>query len=437
MKKFLLTICSSLLLGTSALMAQNPDVIYIGSWDGMTSAFGSHGVGTPVTPDTSDPKLSYNADTNCYEGVIYDWSVSSGTATWNAKIPYSFEGDVVTYYSGTTYSNIDFRNNGETQSFKFIVSEDPATLKGYNLNAINEKFYGSVLAAKVSLNLETNTITFTLTENDSQAPTLVSINPESGTMVTPAADGSVTISLTFSGEVTSMRVLVEGGSPKTTKNDDGTVWTIQISENQVTESVNENTGTLLIKIDQVFAGNLPVTFDGGSLQTYISYPVNGVTKSASLQFAGASADAQVALYKSPFYTVGDELEIKNNAYDALYFNSATYLITAAEGYRVSISSSAPEDSWSIGSAWSIKSTIDPDTETATEENYRQGTTLTLTNGADGAVFTVNVAKEDAGVDSIGSDLDASPVIYNLQGVRVNNPQKGAIYIINGKKTILR
>ena len=429
MKKHLLII--SLALAAMGAKAQNPEAIYIGSWDGMGPSYGQHGVGTPVTPDTSDPKLSYNPESGCYEGTIYDWSVSSGTATWNSKIPYSFEGDVVTYYSGETFTNINF-NSSDTATFTFIESQDPAKLKGYNLTAMNRE---PVMAAAVSMNLDKKTITFTKVENVSEAPTLVSIDPENGSMVTPADDGSVTVSLTFSGPITSMRVLVEGGSPRITPNADNTVWQIQMSENQVTESVSENTGTLLIRIDQVFAGNVPVTFDGGSLQFYLSYPVNGVTQEATIQFEGVSKEADVALYKSPFYTLGDELEIKNNSYDALYFNSATYLVTVAEGYKVSVSSEAPIDTWYLGTAWSIKSTIDPDTETATEENYRQGTTITLSNEASGNTFTVNIVKEDSGIEEIGAEINSKEVIYNLQGVRVSNPVKGGIYIINGKKVV--
>lgn len=45
---------------------------------------------------------------------------------------------------------------------------------------------------------------------------------------------------------------------------------------------------------------------------------------------------------------------------------------------------------------------------------------------------------DAGVSSIGSEISGEEVIYNLQGVRVNrqNATPG-IYIVNGKKTVIR
>ena len=39
------------------------------------------------------------------------------------------------------------------------------------------------------------------------------------------------------------------------------------------------------------------------------------------------------------------------------------------------------------------------------------------------------------VEAIGSDVNAPAVFYNLQGLRVANPVKGQIYIVNGKKVI--
>lgn len=417
-----------------SLKAQNPAAIYIGSWDGMTSSFGSHGVGTPITPNTNDPKLTYNPSTGCYEGTIYDWAKSMGTAAWNAKIPYSFEGDEVTYYSGTAYTNIVF-SSSSTATFSFIASEDPAELKGYNLSGMNKE---DVYAANVSLNLETSKITFTQIENVSQAPTLLSINPANGSTITPDKDGTLTITLTFSGAVSSMRVLVEGGNPKVQSTNNGSVWAITINAEEAQESVNENSGLLMVKIDQVYAGNTPVPFEDGNLMLWLSYSVVGVSNSAKLEFTGNSEETQLAVYKSPFYTVGTELAITDNSLEDYFASSVTYLFTVAPGYEISISSSANPEDWSIGTAWSIKSTIDPDSETYTEENYREGTTLTILSGAKNETFTITISSENtddpnAGVNSIPTE-DGDVKVYNLNGVRVNpsNITPG-IYIINGKK----
>lgn len=41
------------------------------------------------------------------------------------------------------------------------------------------------------------------------------------------------------------------------------------------------------------------------------------------------------------------------------------------------------------------------------------------------------------VERIAIDQDAAPVIFDLQGRRVQNPRKGGLYIINGRKSILK
>ena len=40
-----------------------------------------------------------------------------------------------------------------------------------------------------------------------------------------------------------------------------------------------------------------------------------------------------------------------------------------------------------------------------------------------------------GVESIDVDANAPAVYYNLNGVRVANPVKGQIYVVNGKKVV--
>ena len=431
MKKSLLSFSIALLIGASAVQAQTPDAIYIGTWDGMMANYGNNGVGTPVTPNTADPKLSYNADTQCYEGVIYDWAISAGTTAWNAKIPYSFEGDVVTYYSGTSYPNINF-NESDTYSAPFIVSEDPANLKGYNLSTSNSKH---VYAAKVSINLSNNTITFTEVENESEAPVFVGVNPENGSIVVPDADGNVEIALTFSGAVSSIRFVVEGSTMRAVQSADGAVWTFAIPADDVQESVNENSGLLVVKIDQVYAGNIPVALANDKLMMELAYPVEGVSDEVTFQFEGLVDAAELMVYKTPFFTLGHELSFSGDALNAFYALGDTYLFTVAPAYSITITSTAPADSYTLGTAWSIENYIDADKEIFEERNYREGPTVSLQSAANGSTFTVEIKAVDAAVDSIGADLDSPKVYYNLQGLKVENPLKGGIYILNGKKIV--
>ncbi len=45
---------------------------------------------------------------------------------------------------------------------------------------------------------------------------------------------------------------------------------------------------------------------------------------------------------------------------------------------------------------------------------------------------------DTGIDSVGADtFTDDDLIYNLQGIRVSHPAKGAIYIVNGKKVVIK
>lgn len=56
------------------------------------------------------------------------------------------------------------------------------------------------------------------------------------------------------------------------------------------------------------------------------------------------------------------------------------------------------------------------------------TTLTFDNSQD----------IDTGIDSVGADtFTDDDLIYNLQGIRVSHPAKGAIYIVNGKKVVIK
>lgn len=56
------------------------------------------------------------------------------------------------------------------------------------------------------------------------------------------------------------------------------------------------------------------------------------------------------------------------------------------------------------------------------------TTLTFDNSQD----------IDTGIDSVGADTFTDyDLIYNLQGIRVSHPAKGAIYIVNGKKVVIK
>lgn len=444
MKNRLLALIAGTIMGLPAVFAADaPEVIYIGTWDGMTSSHGSHGVGTPVTPNADDPQLIYNSETQCYEGKLYDWAKSNGTDAWNAKIPYSVEGDVVTYYSGTTYPNINFGTT-PTTTLAFTVTTDPSSLKGYNLAAGNMQ---SVYGASISLDLETKEITFTEIPNVSAAPALVNVSPVNNTTLVPNEDGSGTVILTFSGEVTTMRVIVEGENIEPESSENGKVWTITVPANLISESANSGSGALNVKIDQVYCYNLPVTFEDASLALNLSYIVKGVSKSATFEFVGDMSVLTVLENNATdsdsvqFLIDGDQVEISGSSYEFPFSKFARFLFTVPEGYNLSVASSVDSNdgaNWVLGTAWSERKVVDEEEETINYEKVLEGTMLTIYDGADGATFTITIGKNGSvGVDSLVKDNDNKEV-YTLQGLRVNNANlsKG-IYIINGKKVIVK
>ena len=50
-------------------------------------------------------------------------------------------------------------------------------------------------------------------------------------------------------------------------------------------------------------------------------------------------------------------------------------------------------------------------------------------------FYVLVANWDAGIEQSALSIEQSAIIYDLQGRRVSEPQKGMMYIVGGKKVI--
>lgn len=434
MKKPLLFVFGALLLSSSVSFASNPEVIYIGTWQTM------YDLGTPVTPDANDPQLLFNSESGCFEGDIFDWAKTDGISSWNAKIPYSVgeEGEV-TYYSGTSAPNIVF-NTVSTASYTFGVYTDPADPKlyGYNIGTANTE---GVVAAHVVMNLEDNLITFTQIENETQAPELVSIDPANGSWVTPDAEGAVAFSLTFSGEITSMRVMVEGSTLTPQVSEDGMVWSYNVPANRVAESVREADGFLLIRIDQVFAGSIPVALEGNETTMFVSYAVEGYTNSVTINFIGEEdALATLDVYQSPFYTVGNEIGFSDDVLHVTYSSSITYLFTVAEEYTLNVTSEVDPEFWSLGTATSQKVTFDTDNGTSEEEPYRTGTTLTILGGAAGGEFSVNIVDKMPDADSVSQLLkdNEEAVIYNLNGVRVDGRNlTPGIYIVKGKKMVVK
>lgn len=432
MKKFLLLLFT-IFLTLPTLRSQQPDAIYIATWVTMSE------LGSAVTPNDNDPKLSYNASTGCYEGAVIDWPKIQ-VNPYNAKIPYSVEGGEITYYGveGTTQQLIF--NTEDSQTFKFEASTDPSKFKGFGISGANDK---SVEDVRISIDLTTSEITFTQFESGQGAeiPTLVSIDPANGSEIVLDEDGGTTIVLTFSGTVDSMEVLSEDGMVRPQSNDDGTVWTLPVTADVVEGSVVENQGKLIIKLQKVFANGLPVSFDQGNTTLYLVYTVAGMTSSATFYFTGDAEGLETLnVYKAPYYSVGDQLDFEGDTFSVTYTQSLTYLYTVSDDYVVSISSTVASndgENWALGEGYSTEKGENGET---TDTPAEPGVTLTLYPGADGATFTIKVTKYDAGIESLINERGENR-IYTISGTRVRgtdvNSLNPGLYIVNGKKVLVK
>lgn len=405
-----------------ALRAQTPDAIYIGTWKT------GYDVRTDITPDPTDPKLTYNEQTGCYEGEILNWPKTAGNNAFNAKIPYSYEGDAVTYY-GVDGPSVQLNfNNQKTWSYTFATADDPIDFRGWVISILNQE---TVEDVKVSMNLATNQITFTSFESSSKEERvkLLEVTPALGGDMELDENGRATIVLTFSGAVESMEVICEGETINPTPNDDKTQWTIVVPASLVKESTSESLGMLLVKVLNAYdAQGLPVSMnDKGDTFLELAYFVKNLTCRATINFVANPLET-IEAYKLPYED--DLLDITSGSLTFTYLTKVEYLFKVAEQYELTLSCDMPAENPDGSVNWS---------ETPGEADGFKSIKLTIGKGASGATFTVKAflpgeEPEDA-VEIVAADA-AESVIYNLQGVRVSNPGKG-IFIINGKKTILR
>lgn len=433
MNKFLLSLLSALAI-IPAMRAQNPDAIYIASWTTMQE------LGKAITPSDSDPKLSYNAETGCYEGAVIDWPRTQGNP-YNAKIPYSVEGDEITYYGVAGASQIMVFNSNDSETYRFSASTNPSSFKGWVISTANANALEDI---KISMNLTTSSITFTTFDSGegTELPQLVSITPENGSQISLNEDGGTTIVLVFDGKVDSMEIIGEEGRVTPEVSDNGEVWTLPVSAQVVESSMNENQGRLILKIQKVYANGLPVSFEGGKDFLELVYTVAGISKTTTLEFTGnESGLATLNVYRSPYYSVGDQIDFEGNTIGLTYTKSLTYLFTVGNDYSVEITSTVDSndgENWKLGEGYSTEKGENGET---TNIPAVQGVTLTINEGADGAVFTIRVVgKDDAGVESILMDGGINK-IYTIDGNKVNsldvNTLSPGLYIINGRKVLVK
>ena len=419
------------------MAAQGPEVIYVATWTTMAE------LGTPITPSDEDPQLTYNTETGCYEGEVIDWPKLM-VNPYNAKIPYSVEGDVITYYGVAGPTQNFIFNTTDSQSFNFTSSIDPSTFKGFGLSTQNLQ---SVEDVKISMDLESSVITFTKFESaeGKEIPKFLSVSPENGGEITPDENGEAIITLTFSGEITSLEAVCDGSDLEVEPSEGGEVWVITVSAEKIKDVTAASQGKLALTVQKVYAGTLPVGFENGSDVLKLSYSVAGLTNEGILEFTGEEKGIETLnVYKYPEYSVGDEVEIDANPFLFTYTSGVTYLFTVGKDYQVVITSDIDSNegtNWKLGEGYSTKK--GPNGETTTEK-AADGVTLSIYAGADGGVFNIEVVAKEAGIGSVISGNNFYKV-YNLEGAHVlstedagalQNLPKG-IYIVNGKKIMIK
>lgn len=437
MKKSLLLVLFTSLSSTLALKAEGPKEIYMATWSTMAE------LGTPVTPNSSDPVLSYNSETGSYEGEIIDWP-RLAVNPYIVKIPYSVENGNITYYGVEGSTQAFVFNTKESESFEFTASSDPSLFKGFGLSMVNNQ---GVVDVKISMNLDTSTITFTKFESGEgqEIPVFLGVFPENGGSLDLGEDGGVVIQLSFNGEVTSLEALSDGTLLEAESEGTGEIWNIYIPAEKIEEIAQSAQGILSLSIQKAYAGNLPVSFENGSPVLNLSYTITGITHEAVLLFEGDESGLEtLGFYKYPEYFIGDEIDIEGNVYPLTYTTGVTYLFTVGSEYEVTISSdieSQEGENWKLGEGYTTKR--GPNGE-PTGEKGSDGTTLTIYGGSNGATFKISVnPKEDAGVNSI--EVEPEYKVYGIDGGLVLKSGKksdigslpAGIYVINGKKVLIK
>lgn len=413
MKK-IITLLMAMVMMVPIMRAQNPDYISIAEL-GMTSK--------TIPVSDSNQKLMPTSD-GVYVGVVTNWQRWNITAGYRKF--YTVSGDVMTVYGQSGITNaVQLNLNNGTVEYDLGLQQVTLNEEGY-LNSgscgflLASQNVTDVLNVQVTIDLNNSKIIFETAPDipPPTVPTLESVSPESGTTVTTAADGSVTITLTFSAKVVSMEAIVDAQDINDTAtnpdwadnisgNADGTVWTLKVPAELVAASIKEDNGLLKVKIQKVFGeGQLQVKFgDNAATDLTLTFPVQGQSTMATLNFVGTSeALSELKVYKSiaveeediQFIDPTDLVSYEGDSYEFSFSNLVRYLFTVPADYKVTVTSDLAQSAttWTLGENHSEKMIVDeedPDNPKTSYETLLSGPMITVFDpGAKDAVFTVTV-----------------------------------------------
>lgn len=407
MKKIYLLFLMAMILGLPRLMAQNPDCIYIATVT-MTSKV--------IDDNTDNPKLNKKQE-GVYVGTVTNWQKNNfqqiikfysvadqvmtvyGQSGKTSTVQYNLNSGAVEFDLGTQNVNYETFTQGTDQ---YTGYKNSGTC-GFMLASANTEAVANV---QVTIDLNNSKISFDYASEEADEPAeLESVSPVSGSTVTPADDGSVSFTMTFSGKVVSMEVIVDGEdipAENMTYNTEGNEWTIKVPAEMVSSSIKEENGLLKIKISKVTDENgLQVKFeDNPTLE--LNYTVKGQSTTATLNFAGTTD--VLAVYQSvaieeediQFLTPADKVEIDGSSYEFSYGSLIRFLFVVPEGYSLEVTSGVDQNAsnWTLGTAKLEEKIVDEDDESGKLEyqTVATGQMLTVYPGAKDGTFTITVTK---------------------------------------------
>lgn len=361
-----------------------------------------------------------------YANGVYTWegnSLGSGfkicDATWSEQYNIGSNGsDLVVgtpYYYALNGGNIALEGGATT-----IVNNPKLTL---DLNAATILLEGTIVEAGVSLTLAGSFNSWN--GNDSQYTFTYSNGKYVGTFTLSSTD--------------KFQVVLNGGTWFGSVNGDGT---FDMAEAPVTKSIG--TG---YQNDFSFSN-----FAGGPLTFSVDWDAKTLTISADGDLpdvpVGPGPEEQALYIISNFggWNINDPLYPVRMVSEKVY--SATYDLDPG---TIDFRFYTQLGNWNSGSIGAGEADETDIPITLTDGKYEGAAIIggksnwEIEWGGGNITFTVNLNnntvlfEEGMGaVGKIGADINAPEVIYNLQGQRVNRAEAATgIYIINGKKTLLR
>lgn len=417
-----------------------------------------------LKPGNNDPKLEYNPETGYYEGVMtlgkrrfkfyvlnedgegytvlgQNGQESEGFINFNRQLA-PYKGDCAWDASSCWYMAYTFNNNAE-QTVKMQVDVPngvviftpvlpPAPNQLYVWGSM-EGFYNQADATVTgTINKIEGTSIFKGTVNVPYVAPGTWTDPDTGAAY-PYEGWSFKIG--YNRNITNTGMFAAQGDSYFIDFDEAWKFSAPLTGEYA--------------LNTLYTGNMEITFNWETLELTAVNPDAPQGYHVTFDFNYNDEPVLTAELRNyvSFFDVesGEEINVNANPYP-YYYNAdqAMIVIGAQAGYEVSIECSDWDGEDSTDAPFSISS-ISPMAQDDEVLEFGSQWNMLLRPAADNFNFVINIKETVAAeVATVGVENDAVTV-YNLQGVRVlsgdsktalNRLPKG-IYIVNGKKTVLR